>query len=88
MQLQRRVNDTPKYKALYGGRLGFNTGLEGLEPGKAYGKEELAALVRANVDLFAPGGGFLPAIRGGSPETVWNIYSELYCYSREFYADA
>ena len=86
MQLQRRVNDTPKYKALYGDRLGFNTGIEGMEPGKAYGKEELTALIRGSVELYASGGGFLPAIRGGSPEMLWNAYSELYCCSRELYA--
>ena len=88
MQLQRRVNDTPQYKARYGKYLGFNTGLEGFVPGKDYGDEELTALVRANVDLFAPGGGFLPAVRGASPEVLWKLYSELYCCSRELYENA
>ena len=88
MQLQRRVNDTPKYKALYGDRLGFNTGIEGLEPGKPYDREELAELIRRSVEIFGPGGGFLPAIRGSSPEFLWNAYTELYCAGRELYADA
>ncbi len=88
VQLQRRVNDTPKYKELYGDRVGFNTGLENLVPGKAYTDEELARIVRESVDIFGEGGGFLPAVYGGSPETLWKIYSELYCYSREYYEKA
>jgi hypothetical protein len=85
MQLQRRVNDTPEYKRQYGDRLGFNTGFEGYVPGKAYEKAELTALIRRSLDLFAPGGGFLPAVYGASPETLWNVYAEVYCYSRELY---
>ena len=85
MQLQRRVNDTPRYKADHGAHLGFNTGLEGFEMGKAYTDEELAALIRGSVDIFAPGGGWLPAIRLGKPEQLWTAYAELYCASREFY---
>ena len=85
MQLQRRVNDTPKYKALYGDRLGFNTGIENLERGKRYSKEELAALIDESVALFGPGGGFLPAFYGADPETLWNACAELYCASRELY---
>ena len=88
MQLQRRVNDTPKYKELYGTRLGFNTGIEGMEPGRIYEKAELAELIRRSVELFGPGGGFLPAIRGGDPEMIWNAYAELYCASRELYTRA
>ena len=85
MQLQRRVNDTPKYKALYGDRLGFNTGIENLERGRRYAKEELAALIDESVALFGPGGGFLPAFYGADPEMLWNACAELYCASRELY---
>ena len=85
MQLQRRVNDTPEYKRRCGAHLGFNTGIEGMEPGKAYPKDELTKLIRASVDIFAPGGGFLPALRAPSPETLWDAYAEIYCYSREMY---
>ena len=88
MQLQRRVNDTPKYKGLYGDRLGFNTGIEDMEPGRAYAPEELTALLRRSLDIFAPGGGFLPAVRAASPETIWNAAAEIYCYSRELYESA
>ncbi len=85
MQLQRRVNDTPEYKRRCGAHLGFNTGIEGMEPGRAYTRDELTALIRASVDIFAPGGGFLPALRAASPETLWDAYAEIYCYSREMY---
>ena len=85
MQLQRRVNDTPEYKRRCGDHLGFNTGIEGLEPGKTYEKSELTALVRASVALYGPGGGFLPAVRTPSPEMLWDVYAELYCASRELY---
>ena len=85
MQLQRRVNDTPKYKELYGDRLGFNTGLEGFVPGKDYSDRELADIVRSSADIYAAGGGYLPAIYSNSPDTLWKIYSELYAYSREIY---
>ncbi len=88
MQLQRRVNDTPVYKARYGDRLGFNTGLEGFVPGKAYGDGELQQIVRSSLDVYAPGGGFLPAVRAASPEQLWKIYSEIHCYSRELYEGA
>ncbi len=86
MQLQRRVNDIPAYKAQYGAQLGFHTGVEGLAPGKRYEEEELRSLIRQSVDLFAPGGGFLPAVYGLSPEALWNACAELYCYGREYYA--
>jgi uroporphyrinogen-III decarboxylase len=86
MQLQRRVNDIPAYKAQYGAQLGFHTGVEGLAPGKRYEEEELRSLIRQSVELFAPGGGFLPAVYGLSPEALWNACAELYCYGREYYA--
>ncbi|MBR2520995.1 MAG: hypothetical protein IKE62_02280 [Oscillospiraceae bacterium] len=85
VQLQRRVNDTPGYKKLYGSHLGFNTGLEGLVPGVRYSPGETAKIVKDNLDMFAQGGGFLPAVYGASPETMWDIYSELYLQSRRLY---
>ncbi len=88
MQLQRRVNDTPAYKALYGDRLGFNTELEGLVTGKEYSLEEVAEIVRRSVGLFASGGGFLPLVRSASPERYWTIAAELFCSSRELYTGA
>ncbi len=88
MQLQRRVNDTPRYKALYGDRLGFNTGIEGLERGKRCSKAEQARLIDESVALYGPGGGFLPAFYGADPEMLWDAYAELYCAGRELYEGA
>ena len=88
MQLQRRVNDTPKYKALYGDRLGFNTGIEGMERGKRCSKAEQARLIDESVALYGPGGGFLPAFYGADPESLWDAYAELYCAGRELYEGA
>ena len=87
MQLQRRVNDTPAYKKLYGDKLGFNTAFEGYVPGKPYSGEEIAKFVRASVDMYADGGGFLPGAFRMSPEVMWDVASELYCYSREKYGE-
>ena len=80
LQLQRRVNDTPRYKSLYGDRLGFNTALEG-DPGA-----DIVGSIRHTLELYALGGGFLPLVRAASPEQLWNTYAELYCASRELYA--
>jgi len=85
MQLQRRVNDTPQYKRDYGTVLGFNTGLEGLEPGKKYSDEEIERIVRDNIALFGPTGGFLPAVRSGDPALLWKLNAEIFCCSRELY---
>jgi len=87
MQLQRRVNDTPQYKKLYGDRLGFNTGFEGYAPGKPYTTEEIAQFVRNSVDAYADGGGFLPSAWGLTPAGAWDMAAELYCYSREKYGN-
>ena len=86
MQLQRRVNDLPKYKELYGDKLGFSAGLEGYIPRKPYTHDELVKLVRDSADIFAPNGGWVPGIYGLSPAQMWEVYSELYCYSSEMYA--
>ncbi len=87
MQLQRRVNDLPKYKELYGDKLGFSAGLEGYIPRKPYTHDELIKLVRDSADIFAPNGGWVPGIYGLSPAQMWEVYSELYCYSSEMYAN-
>ncbi|MCF0120825.1 MAG: hypothetical protein HUJ65_04220, partial [Oscillospiraceae bacterium] len=84
-QIQRNINDVPSYKKTYGCSFGFNAPLEGLVPGKSYTEEELVDIVRKNVDLYAPGGGYSPGVYGVSPRDMWIIASELYAYSREFY---
>lgn len=85
MQLQRRVNNTPQYKELYGDKLGFSTGFEGYVPGKPYTTEEIAQIVRNSIDIYADGGGFLPSAWGLKPDTAWDMAAEVYCYSREKY---
>ncbi|MCQ2406722.1 MAG: hypothetical protein MJ067_05875 [Oscillospiraceae bacterium] len=85
-QLQRRVNDLPAYKKEWGNKIGYYAGVEGFAPGKKFSHDEIVNLVRASVDTFAPGGGWLAAIFGSDPEAMWDLSSELYCYSSEFYA--
>ena len=84
LQLQRRVNDIPKYKEMYGNSIGFNAAFEGYDFSKQYTDEEIAEIVQSNVKLYGVGGGFFPMVMG-SPETMWKIASELYCFSREYY---
>ena len=84
LQLQRRVNDTPAYKRMYGDRIGFNVPFDGLTPGKRdYTDEQLREIVRRNVDDYGANGGFVPLMVSGTPQAMWTMASELYCYSRE-----
>ena len=82
LQLQRRAVDIPALKKGYGDKVGFNTGIEGLEQAEAAG---LAEAVRQTVDTYASCGGYYASVNGQSPERAWNILTELYAYSREFY---
>lgn len=75
----------PKLKELYGDRIGFNASIEGVAFGAKLEKEELLEKVRKTVDIYAPTGGFYPAIFERDPELRWAIAAELYCYGREFY---
>ena len=85
LQIQRRAVDIPAMKLKYGDRIGFNTGIEGFIPGAGYSKDEIVQMVRNTVDIYGGGGGFYASIYGGDPVTIWDISSELYAYSREFY---
>ena len=85
LQIQRRANDMPELKKLYGDRIGFNAAFEGMEPGKDYTDDELTAIVRNTVDIYGAKGGLYPWYLDGNPERIWKLASELYCYSREFY---
>ncbi len=69
VQLQRRANDVPMLKEKYGDRIGFNTGLEGVD-------------TRAPLGFRC---GFYTNIRNGSQEELWTAVHELFCYSREYY---
>ena len=85
IQIQRRANDMPKLKALYGDRIGFNAGLEGAEIDTRLTTEKMIDLIRRTIDIYAPGGGFYPAAFASDPEQYWVMASEFYFYSREFY---
>lgn len=81
-QIQRRVNDIPEYKRLYGGKIGFMAPLEGWRPGLT--EDEAIALVQDNMALYAPTGGWLPMVFG-DPKFMWTAACELYYGSREYY---
>ncbi len=85
LQIQRRAVNIPAMKEKYGDKIGFDPGLEGFEYGKKYTKEELAAIIDHSVDIYGKNGGYFYTFFGGMPEDVWNITTELFCYSREFY---
>jgi hypothetical protein len=85
IQMQRRANDMPKLKELYGDRIGFNAPIEGLDIGEQCSDEELIAKIRSTVDIYGKGGGLYPWLFETNPEKVWLIASEFYCYSREYY---
>jgi hypothetical protein len=85
LQIQRRAVDIPAMKTKYGGRIGFNTNIEGIEPGVKYTKETLLAQVRKTVDLYCKNGGFFCSFIEMDPELMWNAACEFYAYSREFY---
>lgn len=85
LQLQRRAVDIPAMKLKYGDKIGFNVFVEGAVPGQAYSMEEMTCKIRNTVDLYGRNGGAYVNITELDPEKVWNIVSELYCYSREYY---
>ena len=84
-QIQRRANDMPKLKQVYGDRIGFNAFIEDMEADVKYSEEELRALMRKSIDIYAPGGGFYPVVFASTPEDLWTCATEIYCYSRELY---
>ena len=86
VQLQRRANDVPMLKEKYGGKIGFNTGLEGFGFGDPLPKgDELVEVIHKTVDLYGAGGGFYTMVHSPDPEQMWDATQELFCYSREFY---
>jgi hypothetical protein len=86
LQIQNRAVDIPKMKELYGGRIGFNPTLEDYELGTPYSTKEVIEITRKNVGLYGKSGGFYPWIFETDPERLWTICTELYCGSREYYA--
>ena len=85
LQLQRRAVDIPAMKAKYGDKIGFNTGIEGLDIGAVYTKEELIEKIRHTVDILGKGGGCFINIFERDPQLLWYGLWELYYYSREYY---
>ena len=85
LQIQRRAVDIPKMKRMYGDKIGFNTGIEGLPFGESVPLDELIALIRESVALYGKGGGFYTFLFERDPEHIWAGLSELYAFSREFY---
>lgn len=85
LQIQRRAVNIPAMKLQYGNKIGFNSGVEGLVPGKPVPHEELNEKIRHTVDIYGKGGGFVASLFDRNPEVLWDAASELYAYSREFY---
>lgn len=81
-QIQRRVNDLPEYKRLYGDKIGFMAPLEDWRPGMT--DEEIAAAVQTNIGIYAPTGGWLPTVFGNN-EDVWKVACEMYYGSLDYY---
>jgi hypothetical protein len=42
-------------------------------------------MVRNTVELYAKGGGFYASIHSQDPKQLWELITELYAYSREYY---
>ncbi|SHH95101.1 Uroporphyrinogen decarboxylase (URO-D) [Sporobacter termitidis DSM 10068] len=85
LQIQRRAVDIPAMKKKYGDRIGFNVWPEALEFGVPHPKDELVQKLRNTVDLYGTGGGAYVNIMESDPVLIWDMVSELYAYSREFY---
>ena len=85
LQIQRRAVDIPAMKLKYGDKIGFNVFVEGQNMGQTYTQEETAQMLRSSVDLYGKGGGAYVNVFEFRPERAWDMVTELYAYSREFY---
>ena len=72
-------------KAKYGEKIGFNAGIEGLDFGIGYTKNELLEKIRHTADVLGKGGGCFINIFERDPVLLWDSLCELYYYSREKY---
>ena len=84
-QVQRRAVDMPKMKEKFGDRIGFCTGVEGVDPANPPPLQEYREAVSKTVDIYAPGGGSYLMLYTPNEELMWNACTENYCHSREFY---
>ena len=86
LQMQRRAVDFVMVKETYGTKLGFCSGIEGMDPGNTPPpKDELIPMIRKTIDLFAGNGGHYFSLFLRDPELIWNAATEIFAYSREFY---
>ena len=84
-QVQRRAVDMPKMKELYGDKIGFCAGLEGLDMSTPPTPEAFLDAVRKTNDIYAPGGGSYLMLFSGDEKLLWDACAENYCYSKELY---
>ena len=87
LQIQRRANDMPMLKKKYGDKIGFCCLLEG---GDAVAgnpdKEAWLESLRRTIDLYGALGGLYVSFGAPpTPEILWDMCYEGYCYSREKY---
>lgn len=87
-QVQRRVVDMPRMKALYGDQIGFCAGLEGIDPTLPPERGEFLDALRKTIDIYGPGGGSYLMMFAGDERLLWDACTENYCYSRELYDGA
>jgi len=85
LQIQRRAVDIPAMKKEYGDRIGFNVWPEGLVFGTQYPRDEHLKMIRDTVELYGSHGGAYMNIMERDPGRVWDVVSELYAYSCEYY---
>jgi len=84
-QVQRRVVDFPKMKELYGDKIGFCAGPEGLDLSKPIVNEEFIEAVKRTVDIYGPGGGSYLMMFTPDEELLWDASAEAYYRSMEMY---
>jgi hypothetical protein len=86
LQIQRRANDMPALKEKYGDKIGFCCSIEGADMNEEMPKEKRIEAVRRTIELYGRSGG-LYIVPGAPPDNaaMWDICSEAYGYSREFY---
>ncbi len=82
LQLQARANNLDRLKAEYGDRLGFDAVIRGMD------EQETAMNMHAAFDQLGAGGGMVSTVFALGEDALWGGIQELYCYSRERYAES
>ena len=86
-QVQRRAVDMPKMKEKFGDRIGFCTGVEGVDPANPPSPSEYLEAVAKTVDIYAPGGGSYLMLYTPNEELIWDACTENYFRSTALYDD-